>query len=488
MMSTLSRGLLAIICVMALSVPAARAQQQEPDRPDQATTPIPAYHSPLASMADNGEDEANADRQKLGPDTRALSGAQDLSLGMPATTHSFWQPHFDLSSTLDSNPLNATGSNGWTTWTSFYGGVDLHRNSGNSALTLSYVGGASLSNDGSSSNGDVQGLNFSERLVFRRYAVSFFDEFMYSPQTGLGAAGIPGGPTLPGGLGSGYTPGQSILTTRGQRVTNSTFGEVDTFLTSRSSLTFVGGYSLLDSLDNSQLNFGNVIFTAGYNYQMSRQNTVALSYQFSSFDYSNFNQSIKNNIVSLSYARRITGRLAFQISGGPDIAFVHAPITTTPGSTGSGTGPTSASPTTQVYGSLNAALQYQLRRVGLSAAYSHGLSGGSGVLAGAVTDNITGSISRQVSRTFSAGWTAGYSRNRGLAVNGSTTANQTFDYWFTGANVSHPWGRSMNVFLSYQLQYQNSNASFCVGPTCGTSVTRNQISFGLGWHRQPSSF
>lgn len=494
-MRTLHKICLAVIGATVLGVPMARGQQQGPDKasqPAQPSQPIPAYHSPLAGAADNGaDDDAYADPQKLGPDTRALTGVQDLSLGVPATTHSFWQPHVDFTSTVDTNPLNASGSNGLTSWTSLNAGIDLHRNAGNSALTLSYYGGGSFSNDGEASNGIIQGLNFSEQLTHRRYAISFFDQFMYAPQTAFGAAGIPGGPTLPGGgslgLGGGYTPGQSILTARGQRITNSSDAEVDAFLTGRSSLTFVGGYSLLDGIDDSQLNYGNVIFSAGYNYQMTRADTIGLSYQFSSFDYSNFDQSIKNNTISLSYGRRITGRLAFQVAGGPDIAFVHMPITPPTGTSG-GTGGASTGSLTQVYASLNTSLRYQLRRVAMTAAYSHGVSGGSGVLAGSVADNVTGTVTRQLSRTFSGGWNVGYSRNRGLAVNGTTTAGETFDYWFTGFDLNHPWGRSMNLFLSYQLQYQNSNGTVCTVPGCAASLTRNTITFGLGWHRQPIPF
>ena len=130
------------------------------------------------------------------------------------------------------------------------------------------------------------------------------------------------------------TPGQSILTARGQRLTNFSGGEMDVLLTPRTSLTFVGGYSLLNSPDDSQLNYGDVIFSAGYNYQLSRQNTIGLSYQFSAFNYSNFNQSIKNNIILVSFGRRITGKLAFQASGGPNIALIRMPLTTPPGTGG----------------------------------------------------------------------------------------------------------------------------------------------------------
>src|SRR5579864_584690 len=495
---------LAAVGAMILAATVARAQQQgtdqstqptqptqstQPTQPTQPSQPIPAYHSPLASAAANGDE--TYDPQKLSPDTTALTGIQDLSLGVPATTHSYWLPHLDFSSTVDTNPLAGQGQSGLTTFISVFGGIDLHRDSGNSALTLDYVGGGSFSNDGSISNGIVQGLNFTERLSYRRYVLSFFDQFMYAPQTTLGAAGIPSGPTLPGvgtgGIGNGYLPGQSILTGRGQRVTNFTGGELDYLLNSRSSLTFVGGYNLLDSLDDNQLNYGNVIFSAGYNYQMSRANTIGLSYQFSSFNYSNVDQSIKNNIIAVSYGRRITGRLAFQVSGGPDITLIKMPITSTPGSTSGAPG----SSMTQVYGYFNTSLQYRLERTSLGAAYNHGVSGGSGVLAGSVVDNVTGNVNRQVSRTFNVGWNAGFSRNRGLAINGTTTTNQTFDYWFTGVTVSHPLGRSLYIFLSYQLQYQNTNSSICTGNVAcgtGTSLTRNQVTFGLGWHRQPIPF
>jgi hypothetical protein len=501
MIRAFHNGLLVTLSLVALCAPMARAQSQQQGQDqsqnqDQSSQPIPAYHSPLASAADNGQDTSSGPQQ-LVPDTRPLTGVEDLSIGMPATQHSYWQPRVDFYSTLDTNPLNGSGNDSVTGFTSIVAGIDLHRISGNSNFTLNYTGGGSLSNDGNSTNGVIQGLNLTERLAYRRYAISFFDQFLYSPQTALGSTPIPGTPGLPGsgsggGLGNGYTPGQSILTTRGQRLTNTSDGEVDAYLTARSSMTFVGGYSILNTSDDSQLNYGNVIFSAGYNYLQSRANTFGLSYQYSSFNYNNFDQSIKNNIISLSYGRRVTGKLAFQISGGPDIAFVHMPIPTSPGTiggTGGGT-PGTSTATTQVYASINTSLQYHVRQLGITASYYHGVSGGSGVLAGSITDSTNGMITRQLSRTFSGSWNVGYSRNRGLQVAGGATASQVFDYWFTGVNLNHPWGRSMNLTLGYQLQYQSQalNTPGCTGAACGTTETRNQITFGLGWHRQPIPF
>src|SRR5271169_3801287 len=108
---TASRLALALITLMA---PAARAQDQQSQgqgsqdqqsqgqqTPDQSAQPIPAYRSPLASAADNGDSNAGGPQE---PDTRALSGVQNFSLGLE-TSRSYWQPHFDVFGTADSNAL-----------------------------------------------------------------------------------------------------------------------------------------------------------------------------------------------------------------------------------------------------------------------------------------------------------------------------------------------------------------------------------------------
>jgi hypothetical protein len=75
-----------------------------------------------------------------------------------------------------------------------------------------------------------------------------------------------------------------------------------------------------------------------------------------------------------------------------------------------------------------------------------------------------------------------------VAVGTTTPLSQAYDYWFVGANLSHPVGRALGLTLSYQMQYQDSNTSFCIGPTCGTSVIRHLISVGVGWHERPLLF
>jgi hypothetical protein len=497
MVHTLRYGFLVALLMLAIVAPAARAQQQEPQAPqqpqNQGAQPVPAGRGPLLVPVGGSGDaqDVSTSPQELAPDTRPLAGAQTLSLGL-ATGHSFWQPHFDVTSTAESNALVSTSNAAWTTWTSLSAGVDLHRISGSSNLTLSYLGIGSISNDGSSGNAVTQQLGLAESLTWRRTVVSLMDQVAYLPEAAFGYSGFGSSTQAAGGslgLQPGFTPAQSILTSLTQSISNTSIIQSNTFLTRRTSLTFVGSYGLLDYFGNNLLNNNEMIFGAGYNYQWTRKDTIALLYNFDGFRYSNGSQSINAHSVQFSYARRVTGRMAFQIAGGPEVTFSRIPIPTSAGSSSvsSNTGSTTGK-TRQFFWGLNTSLTYQLRRTALGLSYSHGVSGGSGVLAGSLSDNATGTASRQFTRRFNGALTAGYSRNTGLAVTSSsvsTLSSQTYNFWFGGVNFTRTWGRSINLALGYQLQYQDSNSAFCVTATCGTNLANHLIFLALGWHPRP---
>jgi hypothetical protein len=471
--------MIVVLGLLGLRIPAARAQQpQQPDQPapqNQSGAPTPAYHAPLLSGDDN---DTQDNSQEPSPDTRPLAGMQNLALGGLETHRSYWQPRVDVAASGDSNPRQNTANTNWTTWTSLAGGVDVQQISGGSELILGYTGGFIYSNDRSRPNGVVQELNFADRFVFRRASVTLLDQFSYLPEQSFGFGGL-GGVPLPGGVatgpGLGAVPGQTILAGQGQNLMNSYFAQVDLYLTPRSSLTIAGGNSVLHYFNSGLLDTVEVIGRVGYNYQLSRKNTIAVLYNFQAIRYRGFQQSINAHMAQVSYGRRITGRLAFQIAGGPEVAVFHTPISS------------AATSSTQIYWSLNTALQYQLQRNFFGLNYSHGVSGGSGVLGGAINDTAGGSATRRMSRTFTSGITAGYSRNNGLTT-GKIPSNQSYSYWFTGATLSHPLGRTLGVTLSYQMQYQDSNLPFCIGLTCGTNLMRHSISLGLGWHERPLLF
>jgi hypothetical protein len=473
-------------------------QQQDPSQqpaPDQGTSqgttqsqgPIPAYRSPLAGAVNNDDQDTNT---PLAPDTTPVTGARNFSLGTPLT-HSYWQPHVDVSTTVDSNPTESTGGgSNWGTWTSISAGVDVHRATAANDLELSYVGGGTLSNNTDASSGVVQELSFSDKYQFRRWNLSVFDNLNYLPESAFGFNGLGAGAAGAGGGDGGiFTPGQTLLTGRGQNLGNTFETEADVFLTGRTSLTFIGGYSNLDYFDSNLLNYGSEDARVGYNYLLDRNNTIGADYTYQHYSYSNFNQTITSHTAQLTYGRRVTGRLAFQVAAGPQINMLTVPISGagTTGGTG-GTGPVPGS-TTMVGWSLNTSLQYQLHRTNYSISYNHGLTGGSGIQAGANTNTASGSITHQISRTLTGSITGGYSRESGLTVIAETTPfDQTFDYWYGGGSFAYAATRDLALNFSYQLQYQNSGAGFCIGTTCGTSVVRHMISIGLNWRTRPLLF
>ena len=483
-MRVLRKSIWPTIFVMVLAASAGRAQEQSAG---QATPPAPPLLSPLAStMNSNNAEDTSAGLQELARDTRALAGAQYLSLGTPALTHSFWQPLFNLTSTLDTNPLATNHTSGLTAWSSFYGGLDLRRVSRRSELILNYLGGGLISSNGSANDSLIQQLELGEKLSWRRSAISFFDLLSYLPETSFGFS-LPSEPNLTSGqalsVQPALTPTQSILTTRGQRISNSFLAEVDTALTTRSSLTFVGSYSLLRFPAGGFLNFDDTIFQAGLNHQMTRDDTIALLYRFSAFRYNNFDHSIDGHAVQFTYGRRITGRLAFQLAAGPEVGLFHRPISTAAGSGGDSATATNSSP--QVYWTLDTSMTYQRKRAQFALAYDRSLSGGAGVLAGAVDNQVSGSMNSKLSRKLNGGLVLGYARNEGLNAATPTPSRQSYNYWFGGVNFGHPWSRSANLFLSYRLQFEDSNAGFCVGITCGKSFVRHTVSLGFDWPSRP---
>jgi hypothetical protein len=351
---------------------------------------------------------------------------------------------------------------------------------------LNYFAGGLTANNGNANNSLSHQLELGEKLSWRRTAISFFDQLNYLPEAAFGS-GMASGPSLPGDQGLSLQPAltlnQSILTTRGQRISNAFLTEVDRFLTPRSSLTFVGSYSLLRFLDNGFLNFGNALFQAGYNHQFTRKDTIALLYRFTAFRYNNFDQSFDGHVVQVSYGRRVTGRLAFQVAAGPEVGFFRTPISPSTGTSGGST--TTIPSLTQAYWTLDTSMTYQRQRTQFGLAYDHSLSGGAGVLAGAVSNQVSGSINSQLTRILNGGFVSGYARNQGLNVAAPTPSNQSYNYWFSGMNFSRPWGRWTNLFLSYSLQFQDSNVGFCVGTTCGKSFVRHTVSIGFGWRPRP---
>jgi len=497
-MRALDSVLWASFCVITLGVSFARAQQGQQQTPDQQqnsgqpqnsdqpqtnqpSQPIPAYRSPFASAADNSDIVP----QQGTPDNRSLSGAQDLSPFL-VPNHSYWQPQINLYATANSNPGGIGTNSDWTAGAALSGAIDVHRVSGVSTMDVNYLTGGVLFGGGYGA-GVVQALGFSDRFSFHRSTLSFFDQISYLPGSAFGYGGLGGlgGGSLPNtgstGLGPVFGPGQTILAGTGQTLQNSAVVEVDTAVTPRARLTLAGGYYLLHYFSGNYYNSGNPSFRAGYNYALTRKDTIAVIYTFTHYAYGNSAQSINTNTAQFSYGRVITQRFSLQLGVGPQWNMSQIPLSVSAPTT-------TVTSTTSLGVAANASLIWTAKRYTLGASYSRWTNPGSGVFAGSNQNTVSSFLTRAMSRTFSSGISGGYSRNGGVTNSAGLFLNQNYNYWYASASLTHPFSATLGLTASYWVQHQNSNVACVAGTPCAANAFINFISCGLSWHERPLAF
>jgi len=449
------------------------AQDQQSDT---ATKPA-AKALPPIGFGDDQETTQPSDT--LQPDNRPLTGFQQLTTGSPPERHSYWIPGISYTNFIQSSALTQGGGSGWNSTSFVTGNLSLLQNWSTSQLALNYSGGGSLSSDSSIGNGQFHQFGAVETFNWRRWQLTFLDEFSYLPEsqfgfgagTALSTPGV-GGSLAPGlpGLQNGFTPSQSIFTAVGPRYFNSFGTQVNLLLTPRSSVTFGGVLGILRFTESENIESNDVILNAGFNYQVSRTDSFGLSYRFSAYHYIGLPQAIGDQAIQAVYGKKITGRLALQLSGGPEITnFRMSPGVGTKRQYIAGTG--------------SVGLSYAFFPGSLSLSYAHGVNNGSGVLLSATSDQITGGATRRLSRVWSGNASLGYARNRSAAT--STTQNQAYNTLYIGAGLRRPLSRSTNLALNYTANIETANNTICAGPNCGTNFTTHTITVGLSWHARP---
>jgi hypothetical protein len=415
----------------------------------------------------------------LQSDTRPLTGVQNPTLGSPEVRHSYWAPGMQYSNIVRSTALNQTTASGWNSTSYLTGNLSLLEAWSHAQLSLNYSGGGFSSTDSSQDRGYFHQFALSQNFDWRRWQLALLDQFSYLPETAFGFGGgtgisLPGvggslSPPLPGLLGN-FQPDQTILTSFGTRYSNSFTTQVVYELSPRGSINVAGSYGILRFLKAGNIESNDYISNVGYNYALGKKDSLGLLYRFSAFQFIGNPQAFDDHVVQLSYGRKVTGRLALQISGGPEITTFHVPI---------------GNATNHIGGSANATLNYAIAQNSLRLTYIHGVSNGSGVQFGSSTDQIQAGVGRRLSREWHGNFIFGYSRNGSLGNPTAGQSSQAFNSYYIGGGVSRPIGRDANFSLAYAAQFQTSNQTICAAGTCNTNYTQHQITLGFSWHTRP---
>jgi hypothetical protein len=458
-MRRITKLMWAPIIVAGLYLPVAHAQQQQ--TPPPPTSPVPA----------GGSQQSGQSTQPVSPVQSAsttVTGGLAPNVGDSGDIHSQITAGLSFSELFDSDFLNATGTTGWDELSTVGGHMELHRTGATTDFMVRYIGGGYIDAQNSANDASYHQLEVSETLQFHRWTLTLDDLFNYLPDASFGFGGSGGGlgitlvnPFVP--------PSQTILTNPGQRLGNTALAQVQYEASPRSAWTFSANYGLLHFIAPGYLDSSDVSISAGYNYSLSARDVLGVSYGFSAFRFSPAIESINSHVVQVTYGRHISNHLMFQAGAGPQLYTVTNLF-----------GPNVGIRTSW---SANASLIYQLGHTSLAGNFTHGVSGGSGILTGATTSLAAFSVSRQFGQWTTLNGSVGYSTNNSLQ--GTVITSVSYTGVNASAGINRQLNKSFSVTANYNFLRQGTNSGTCVGAACADPFLRHQIWVGVTWNMRP---
>lgn len=431
----------------------------------QAGTP-PAYGQPQAPYGAG----------RIDPDTRPLSGAEYLTLGIPESDRNVVNAAIEADERADSNSTGSGTGTSWTADTDLYGQASLNRSWGRNSFTAQYAGGANFF--GETNPQSTQYLRLAQVFGWRRWALTVGDQVTYSPEAPFGYPG----PWLfsIGNVGTKpvLIPNQTILTQEATRVSNVSIAEVDYALTHRSSLTAVASYGLLDFFTTGAVNSNQVNGTVGYNYAVTPHNTLALTYGYTGINFldSGLNSTTTNSktevqTASAAYGFQATGRLSFQLAAGSQVVKSFIP---------------GSAEIINLYPYGQFVMTYAWHRTTLGLLGSQSVLSGGGLYPASRATLAQLSLSRLLSRKWEGTVIAGYARNSPLQAY-LDAYSQLSNTGYAGATLRRSLGRHAGLYFLYNFQRQDVN-SFCTGVLCAENFLRHSAGVGIDWRISPWYF
>jgi hypothetical protein len=419
-----------------------------------------------------------------GEDNPPISGLDQPSLEPRMASRSFLVPGLSVSQSADSNVSGGTGTS-WTDVTHVLGDAALQKMWNRYDIALDYLGGGSFYSNGSLTSAQMHQADLDQRYLWRTGQLAVRDSFSYLPEGSFGYGAYGGMGAVPGiGLGGSslgsnlfgfFGPGQFASLGQEPRISNVAIADITQYFSPRTSVTLAGSYGLVHFTSGGEgmLNSNQITAQAGYNYQISRKDQIALLYGYQAFHYpASVGIDFNTHLLNVMYGHRISGRMDFQIGAGPQFVAINS------STTGSGN---------QISASGHGVLRYRFPRTSLSLTYDRYNTSGSGFFVGATSDVARLDASRQMGRKWTLNTDLGYAHDKRLASSALAEPGQTFSYTYLGAAVRRNLGRDFGVYASYQYNYLWFDSSHCAGLTtaCSTNGNRNIALIGLDWHPRP---
>ena len=460
-----------LIALFSLTVAVAAAPAQEP-----GTSTPPSGSVPTNPPAETQEAAAEEPTNAPVPDTRPLTGAEEIGVGLRHRGRNYVVPTLQVFAYGDSNrAISTSGQHGTELTGSVVGRLALQHVTKTSQLTLDYMGGGLFYARESELNATIHQIGISQSFIGRRWALVLSDRASYLPESRFGFGGFGSlGSGLPGGFGSGlgnlnpaFSGEPTLVTGRGYRINNMTTAQVQYTASARSAFTATASYGLLRFEDPGAIDSDHRIFAGGYNYNMTRRDTLGVTYGVSLFHFRGSDLAFDDHFVQLVYGRRVTGRLAFELAGGPQLDIFKNSLT---------------SSSRRYFWNMRTSLHYRWPRSDLGISYGHYTSAGSGLLYGAQTDRLGVTAGWRFTRNWSGSFSPGYAHNTRLQQTTGAGTSVGYNSYYAGFGLRRALGRYADLSLNYNFQGQKTDATSPLGALINSTLTRHTFGLGFSWH------
>jgi hypothetical protein len=503
-----------IILTLTLSLFSASVAWAQDDQNQQpAPSPVPAFgqQNPAPTVSENPP----------------ISAVDQPGLEPRVAPESFLLPGLHFSESLDSNIENSVGQSSVGSVTRGMGSLTLQKLWKNYAVAMDYVGGVAYYSAGVGLE-QLQQFDIDNRINWKRGQLAIRDSFSYLPEGNFDFGAYGGGGAYNAGFGSlgagmlgagafgagssAFVSGSSISLGQVPRLTNLGLVDVVENLTPKSAVTFVAGYGLehfyggiISSVTGAQENtdfIGSREFTAqaAYDRVLTPKDQVAVSYGYQGFDFSAVDTAFHSNLIQAMYGHRISGRMDFVLSAGPQFTHLSANETLctflgfpvdVPAQACIQDGftfivvPEKAN---HIGAAGRISLRYRFPKTSFSLSYQRYETSGSGIFAGAESNIAQLNAQRPVGRVWNIFTNVGYSKNDQLQLAGSAVNAHSYTEGYAGMGLHRQFGRSLRGFVSYQFNDLFFNTACPVpsaGGCSGNTSHRQVVSIGLDWAPRP---
>jgi hypothetical protein len=383
---------------------------------------------------------------------------------------------------LRGSELFYVGNNGSGTGYSTALSGDAAYNSSSVAhpFSMVYAGGLLMGNQYGHSVTTFQNFAVSQSLVTGSWIFGISDSVSYLPQSPtVGLSGIPG----VGDIGSQPVTGPStgpaggVLTNNSTNVSNAVSGNVERKLTSLTSVSGSGAWSILRFPDGNGLESTRYSGDAGLNHRIDVRDTVSASASYSILNFgSGIDLTMQTRGLNAAFQRVLSRSLNMSLSAGP--MWINSSDKTVVPS--------------RVTVASNLSLDYARRFTTMSLDYSRGVNGGSGVQPGALSDEVTASLARTYGRDWVTSFNGNYTHSSGLVQKPVLGTSGLTPFLYAGGDTNLAYGgaqltrrltESLSAFVNYDIQHQSIDSSLAAQHAF-SGLTQT---FGIGISFSPRS-